>query len=305
MIIEIPELERKIHLLYGNVLWKRKDGSLDQIWFQKDVAEALGMNRADFNRALHGIHPYDHPNQPYLPEGKVKGLLGLFDVSCDGRDDTELFDIVGAPFNRFREEVKRAGGKDYVSGQWDGLVAAKSSPVNQASFAALSLERKGTASTLRLLFESEPNPYEDAGLGLDTFHVGDHVRIRVDFGPALGSEFSTTDAYLFILQDYRPERENTRRFRAVAINHRYNGEGTFPSENKGKPKYLIVPANWGARRTLIALVTERCLHASDVGTEPGAELSQGMLDGLAENLQRKHYGKYYVWLYDYYVEDAR
>ena len=88
---------------------------------QKDLAEALGWNRFDLNKAMKSQGP------PTIPKRSVPALLRLFNLDYEDLklQNIDPYALINEPIARFCELARSHDGHAFTLSNWDELIAAK------------------------------------------------------------------------------------------------------------------------------------------------------------------------------------
>lgn len=267
----------------------------------------------------------DGSTDPYLPRKmlpKFLHLFGLADVPEQVQAGDEWEQLVVHPIERFCTEVKQRGGRDFLSSPWDLLVASalRAHPQWRQEEEHLTVQsapaadwRKTTqpGAGLRFLAKGQPNPATNAVSDLPHLQAGDWARIELYVGDDVLSEHPL---YVLMFQDVVLDGDARRRFipllpsppsEFVMPNAILDQPGAclaLPGEDThGEAQYFEIPAGWGARRRVTAVVTQKPVAADIYAPEHGWEIGPARLERLAQRLGHQAYGAWALFTYDYLV----
>lgn len=259
----------------------------------------------------------------YLPRNTLAKFLRLFDLpavpeTVQAGDEWEK--LVVFPIERFCAEVKQRGGRDFLSSSWDLLVASaqREHPQWRQEAGHLTVQsapaaqwRKTTqpGTGLRFLAKGQPNPAANEVSDLPRHSVGEWARIEL----AVDDVLRERPLHVLMFQDVVIDADSRRRFipllpspptEFVMPKPILDQPGAYlylPREDThGEAQYFEVPAGWGARRRVTAVVTQKPVAADIYAPAAhGWEIGSARLERLAQRLGHQAYGAWALFTYDY------
>ena len=292
------------------------------------LAKALGLHPADLSKVMNGAP---------LSSTRIPALLRLFDLDVDD-NVAELegeavaqawMDLACEPFDAFRARVRLAGGDDHcgeAGGTWDDFMrrlrgGGAASPANRA----FTLTARDEGDWLR------PPPLDANRMGPRRHQSGDNrapheplivhaghlARVFLDAQAALPRRpVSRRGAHVFIFQDVLVGKQR----RIAALVPYPDGRGLeMPSGHivsgsepvlqvptpRGREQFLEIYPDWGSRRSLVAVVTDRPLDAEIIDESRRHDMMQiervDLLAARLEDRDRWPDGSWTVWELPYQV----
>ena len=265
---------------------------------------------------------------PFLPQRVLPRwlrLFGLEKVPDRLAPDDPWCKLAALPFEDFLAEVKKHGGLTFLRSPWDRFVAARSRPVDapggkghaseKKAVEGLTIESKAAADWRRpsrndrFLAPGQPDPATDV-TGLPVHYVEDRARITLIVGKAARER----PLHVFIFQDV--VIDGRRHF--IPLLPAPPTDFVMPQPRLPNPDlhddYLLlpcggtpdhpqlfeVPASWGIRRRLTAVVAQKAVGADVYDAQRDQwEIAPERLDRLADGLERRAYGAWALFVLDY------
>lgn len=334
-IVLIPDLPEKASLLYGHASYLDDAGKRVTIHSQKDLARALKADPGDLSRAMGGKFKRDNPEEaaqtatfiyakydggtcPYLPRSKLPDFLRLFGlpgVPDQVQPKDEWCRLATITYELFFAEVKRKGGLLFVQSRWDQFVAAvqansQSYPDGAGLFvtSAPANEWERTRQEVKLdRFQAKGQPNPVASAGGQVLHGGDLAQLELYVGDVIAFR----PLHILMFQDVVLDPDSRRTFIPTLpspptefvmpepIIRNRDDLVVVPGDDR---QQFEVPADWGPRRRVMALVTRREVSPDIYSPKShGWEIRPDRLDYLAEQLDRKAYGEWALFVLDYLV----
>jgi hypothetical protein len=312
--VTIPDLRTKCLLLYGRVKWTDDKGT-HSLLHQKDLGKAIKLGQKEISLALSGDSGTVLPYLPLSKLPKFLNLLGLDDVPQVLADDDQWVEIVKMPLPAFCAEIARRGGIRLLHSKWDEFVAqvgAAPSGREGNTLRILAGPPEEWKTLTRMLAPGQPDPLAELGAGLPTLHVGDWACIELEVG-----RIAERQLHVFMFQDIVLETNSQHTYipllpspptRFVMPQPRIaSGECLFipGCDSNKEQQYFQVPAGWGSRRRLAAVLTQHKVDDQVYSPEQndGWTISAGRLDELAMRLERKDFGRWQLLVFDYIVRE--
>lgn len=283
-----------------------------------DLVRAMSWNHQDFCHAI---------SNKQLPRSRIPSFLRLFTVPGvpdKVEDDDEWDALARKPLLAFCAEVASRGGVDVLSCPWDRFVAdATAGNSNPGEEGRLLIEAAPFALWHRSA-ESFRQPHragstENAATALQVLQVGHRARVALD----IGSSINWRPAHVFLFQDVIIDADHRRRFipmlPAPEVAHGFVMPEPLIVQGKdylylplgdrktGELGLFAVPAGWGFRRRLVAVVTEKPVVPEIYNpSEKEWEIHPNRLDNLVVQLSHMNkFGAWHLFVFDYLVSEPQ
>jgi hypothetical protein len=329
--IAMPELRRKIGLLLDGRT--PRNGAMRPVFNKQSIiAQGMGLDPSELSKAM----AHDR-----LSTIRVAAFLRLFKLDVadwivpQTSEDRHWLELAQEPLDAFCARVRLAGGDDYTGragDTWDRFMAdlkstGRCTPKDAGAFMIDArdpqdwLHPTPGAHGQRMGPRSDPLAEVRHDPGLPLVRAGQWARVYLNVMHALRERHvMQAGAYIFIFQDVLIDR--TRHIAplvpfppdcAVTMpGERVHGiaEGGDPLVQvplpSGQEQFLEIYSNWGLKRSLVAVVSDRPLDEEVLlDSRSQRQICLERLDLLAARLvdpQRFPAGSYVVWKLEYAVE---